>query len=232
MSSPTEADRGQRSDGEATRDRLLGVALSLFANQGYSRTSTRELAEAAQANIAAISYHFGDKAGLYRALFDEPMAQAEAARLADPALALPALLRTFYEGFLEPLSHGDEARLCMKLHLRELLEPTGLCDDGVVQSIRPQHEALTGALCRHLDAPHDDAIDRLAVCLAGLAVHLHVGRDVIDGLAPRLMSMPAAVERWVETLTQYALSIIEGEKRRRQETSRQAVAPRRRTHQS
>ena len=61
--------RSMRSDGEQSRERLLHAALRLFAHQGYERTSTREIAEAAAANVAAISYYFGDKAGLYKAVF-------------------------------------------------------------------------------------------------------------------------------------------------------------------
>jgi len=40
--------------------------------QGFAKTSIREIALAAQANVASISYYFGDKAGLYRAVFSDP----------------------------------------------------------------------------------------------------------------------------------------------------------------
>jgi AcrR family transcriptional regulator len=61
--------RKPRSDGEQSRERLLHSAIRLFAEQGYAKTSTRELAQAAGTNAAAIGYYFGDKAGLYRAAF-------------------------------------------------------------------------------------------------------------------------------------------------------------------
>ena len=75
MSRATSAPRSrpQRSDGEQSRERLLQAALALFAEQGYAKTSTREIAEAAGANLAAISYYFGDKSGLYHVVFTEPM---------------------------------------------------------------------------------------------------------------------------------------------------------------
>ena len=68
----TEHTRAARHDGEASRARLLRSGLQLFAQQGYAKTSTRELAEHAGVNVASISYYFGDKAGLYRAVFFEP----------------------------------------------------------------------------------------------------------------------------------------------------------------
>jgi len=220
MNPSADSGKAARADGEASRERLLRAGLQLFARQGYARTTTRELAEVAGVNIASISYYYGDKAGLYRAVCVEPMGDlpADAARLADPSLSLSAALRLFYGGFLEPLRHGDDARLCMKLHFREMLEPTGLWAGGLQQSIRPQHEALVALLCRHLGLQEvDDAVQRLAVCLAGLAVHLHVGREVIDALVPTLNAGPQAVDRWVDTLAQLGLSMIDGDKRRRQQ---------------
>src|SRR4051812_38465331 len=68
--------RKQRSDGAEARERLLHTALKLFAEKGFSKTSTREIAQAAGANIASISYYFGDKAGLYRAVYTEPLGSA------------------------------------------------------------------------------------------------------------------------------------------------------------
>ena len=63
MSSPDTSAKAMRSDGVEARNRLLDAALALFAEKGFAKTSTREIAQAAQTNIASISYYFGDKAG-------------------------------------------------------------------------------------------------------------------------------------------------------------------------
>ncbi|MDP3221929.1 MAG: TetR family transcriptional regulator, partial [Rubrivivax sp.] len=110
---------------EDARARLLQAGLRLFAQQGYSKTSTRELAEAANVNVASISYYFGDKAGLYRAAFFEPLgclAGEDPARGNGPLPSLDEAIRGFYANFLEPLKQGDVSRLCMKLRFREMLE--------------------------------------------------------------------------------------------------------------
>lgn len=54
---------------KSTKDAILEVALELFALQGYDATSTRQIAAKSNANLSAISYHFGSKEGLYRAIF-------------------------------------------------------------------------------------------------------------------------------------------------------------------
>ncbi|UUZ52824.1 TetR family transcriptional regulator [Massilia sp. H-1] len=68
---PPEEGRKSRSDGVQSRERLLLTTMRLFAEQGFARTSTREIALAASTNIASISYYFGDKVGLYRAAFTQ-----------------------------------------------------------------------------------------------------------------------------------------------------------------
>ncbi len=200
------------------RLRLLHAGLRLFATQGYSKTSTRELAEAAQVNVAAISYYFGDKAGLYRAVFTEPSGspEEELARWNRPEQTLREALHGFYASFLEPLRQGDVARLCMKLHFRELLEPTGLWDADPTFGIGEMHEALLLLLARHLGVPEpDEDLQRLAICLAGLGVHLHVGHDINEVLAPGLSTGPAALDRWAERLVDFGLALIEAERQRR-----------------
>lgn len=219
--------RPLRQDGEQSRVRLLRVGLALFAQQGFNRTSTREIAEGAQTNVAAISYYFGDKAGLYRAVFFESQGSPtnEIARYGDAALSLEDALRALYASFLEPLRQGDMARQCMKLHAREMIEPTGLWAEEISTGIRPMHEALLAVLCRHFHLPAaDDDIQRLAVCIAGLGVHMHVGRDVTDVIAPTLNTQPRSLDLWADRLVMYATAMVAAEGQRRQATAGQRKA--------
>ena len=217
MTPPLPPDTADRP----ARERLLEAGLRLFADHGFAKTSTRELAEAAGVNIASISYYFGDKAGLYRAVFTEPMGDAPGPEhITEAGLPLPEALRRFYAGFLEPLRQGDVARLCVKLHFREMVEPTGLWDHHVAGEIQPLHDALTAVLQRHLglDAPDDDLL-RLVVSLTALGVHLHVGRDVTDHLAPGLYDGADAPDRWSRHLVAYGLAMVETERKRRKEAA-------------
>ena len=216
MNPPADPSRALPDAADA-RARLLQAAIRLFAHQGFAKTSTRELAEAAQVNVAAISYYFGDKAGLYRAAFLEPMDPTEdLARFTDPALPLADALAGFYAGFLEPLRQGEDARLCTKLHLREMLESTGLIENGLAGSIQPLHDALLALLVRHmgLDAV-DDELQRLALCIEGLGVQLHVGLDINEAIAPGINTAPGAIDHWHGTLLRAALAMVEAEAARR-----------------
>jgi AcrR family transcriptional regulator len=51
-----------------TRNTLLQVALELFAEKGFEKTRTSEIAEKAGVAVGTIYLHFGDKEGLLRAI--------------------------------------------------------------------------------------------------------------------------------------------------------------------
>lgn len=53
---------------ERTRQRLIEVAVEVFAELGYEAASTRTIVERAQANLVSIPYYFGSKLGLYHAV--------------------------------------------------------------------------------------------------------------------------------------------------------------------
>ncbi|MDD2925221.1 CerR family C-terminal domain-containing protein [Rhodoferax sp.] len=208
--------RTPRSDGVEARQRLLEAGLTLFAEKGFTKTSTREIAQAARTNIAAISYYFGDKAGLYQAVFTDPRSNpkllAEEADDGDIRQVLQGLLR----GFLDPMTQGQHTAQCMKLYFREMLEPTGLWQQEIENNIKPAHMTLVKALCRHLGLVQaDDDIHRLAFSLAGLGATLHVFGDVLTAIRPQLLASPEAVELYFERLLDDGLAMVEAEARRR-----------------
>ncbi len=210
--------RATRSDGVEARARLLHAALRLFAEKGFANTSTRELAAAAGVNIAAISYYFGDKAGLYRAAYTEPMGSCNDLIVCNVGeVSLEQALRLTLTQIVEPMKLGDLVQLCTRLHFREMLEPTGLWAEEIDNGIRPAQVALVLVLCQHLGlSDPDDDVHRLAFSIVGLAIHLFVGRDIVQALQPQLLANPEAIDAYTERLLGYALAMVAGEKARRQ----------------
>ena len=218
MSTALPIQRKQRSDGAEARQQLLHCALRLFSEKGFAKTSTREIAQAAGANLAAISYYFGDKAGLYRAVFTEPMGSAsdDIPLYSDPALTLEQSLTGFFTSFLEPLKQGELVQLCTRLHFREMMEPTGLWDEEIDNGIKPAHAALAAVLARHLGiADPDDDLHRLAFSITGMALQLYIGRDIVQAIRPQLLGQPEAIDLWAERLVIYASAMVQAEAGRR-----------------
>src|SRR4029079_9146991 len=65
---PRHYRRAQRDRGGETRLRVCDAALDICGLQGLEGATTRQIAKAAGANLAAIVYHFGSKEALYRAV--------------------------------------------------------------------------------------------------------------------------------------------------------------------
>ncbi|MFJ6937329.1 TetR/AcrR family transcriptional regulator [Streptomyces sp. NPDC101132] len=65
MSSTPQQRRGN------TRQRIQDVALELFAEQGYEKTSLREIAERLEVTKAALYYHFKTKEEILISIFED-----------------------------------------------------------------------------------------------------------------------------------------------------------------
>ena len=61
---PSSAERS-----EDVRQKLISTSQRLFAEKGFGEVGLREIGRAAGVTPAMISYYFGDKAGLYEAVF-------------------------------------------------------------------------------------------------------------------------------------------------------------------
>ena len=60
-----------------TRQRIQTVALELFAEQGYDKTSLREIAERLDVTKAALYYHFKSKEDIVASLVEDYFGQID-----------------------------------------------------------------------------------------------------------------------------------------------------------
>jgi len=73
------------------RDRVLQVAVSMLADEGFGGFTTRKVAQGAATSVPAVYELFGDKAGLVREVFFEGFRQLRRRfdQLKDPGRAWP-----------------------------------------------------------------------------------------------------------------------------------------------
>src|SRR5712672_2999852 len=93
-------------DEDGTRDRILRTAERLFAERGFNGVSIRELAAAAQVNIASVGYHFDNKEGLLSEVYRrhcEPLIEERLRGLAASSrLRGRARVAAIIEAFIRP----------------------------------------------------------------------------------------------------------------------------------
>ncbi len=130
----------QKLQTPTTPHRLLDAAEALLADQGVDATSLRQITAAAEANLAAVNYHFGSKEALVDAVLRrrieplnaERLSRLEAVEADDDPLDLEAVLEAWLVPALQLRDaadgHGDRfVRLIGRVysepgpHLRELL---------------------------------------------------------------------------------------------------------------
>ena len=107
MSPPRPKKVAQGIQQDTTAEKIVAAATNLFATKGYEGTSTKEICDTADVNIAAIHYHFGSKEQLYCEIIESFGG---------------AKLRSM-QRILEPPANFDEFKVRMKMYLEEAIEP-------------------------------------------------------------------------------------------------------------
>lgn len=113
-----------------TRDRILAAAERLFADFGYDGVSMRQIGAEADVQIALITYYFGSKDGLYRAVFENrivPLNDIRRRALQDAMNApggptVPAVLDALARPWIE-MSSREDGRYYTRLIAREAYDP-------------------------------------------------------------------------------------------------------------
>jgi AcrR family transcriptional regulator len=75
--SPVRQRTRAQSPRGGTRERIQSIALELFAEQGYEKTSLREIAERLGVTKAALYYHFKSKEDIVRSFVEDYRAELE-----------------------------------------------------------------------------------------------------------------------------------------------------------
>ncbi|QZN97245.1 transcriptional regulator CecR [Symbiopectobacterium purcellii] len=178
--------------GDHTKQRLLQAALEVFGEFGLQAATTRDIARRAGQNIAAITYHFHSKEGLYRAV-----ASAIADEVAHTYLPLrteitehlqqPAGTPERYMAYLQKLvlnftrlMTSPETLHFSRFMSREQLSPTDAYPLMHERIIAPMHQLMTQLVAGYTGL---DSSDRRTVihahALIGEALAFRFARETI-----------------------------------------------------
>ncbi len=214
--------RKPRADGAASRERMLEAAGKLFAKQGFDTVSIRAVAKAAEVNLSAIGYHFGDKEGLYRGVLrrliedSEPVMGPVAERLTSGVAAaagdramLAALLAGFLRHLLGSVLVDERMRWQMQLMLREFHEPSAAFPMLLEERIHPLHNAVAGLVGAATDRAAEAPETRLlTAAIIGQCMALGAARTVVCARLGWDGYTPERVDFIIRTLTPAVLAML------------------------
>jgi AcrR family transcriptional regulator len=175
MSRRSPAPDERRRDADRTREALLDAALAEFGAKGLAGARTSEIAARAGVNKQLISYYFGGKDGLYKAILDRWYAQE--AQLSEPGISLAELAYRYLEA-------GVRQPDLQRLFIREEMEAD---PDSVARD--PDSEDLADLRARKQAGEIAEELDPAFVLLvlqAAVVSGIVFPRDVkrLMGLAP------------------------------------------------
>jgi AcrR family transcriptional regulator len=118
----------RREAGLRTRARLLDAALDLISERGEEGVTLRDLTDAADANVAAVSYHFGSLQALREAAIGYALeryldAQQEAVDALGPEATLEELAAAFARPMLHQLAAGGRELAVLRIVARAAIDP-------------------------------------------------------------------------------------------------------------
>ncbi|WDQ16182.1 CerR family C-terminal domain-containing protein [Rhodopirellula sp. P2] len=207
------------SPAPATTDptqRLLAAAGPVFAERGFDRATVREIANVADVNVAAVSYYFGDKMGLYRAVITAIREKRERAYPTPevgkqtPPQDLERLIRTLLSRMLAADETGWEAMLMM----REMQNPTPAFEGMIHGYFQPLYDALCKtiqSLLPSLDSKSawqtDALVPQMALGVVGQCLHYRIGRPVMAHLiSPELIQTHYGLDSLCSQITASTLA--------------------------
>ncbi len=178
----------KKTAGADPRSVIMEAAGEIFAEEGFKRATIRKICARARVNVAAVSYHFGDKEGLYLAVLRhyrekairEYPADSDIGEASSPEEKLQAYVRSF---MLRILGQGSPSWYG-KLFAREFIEPTRAFGILIEESIKPSFRELMNIVSGIIGGKADERTLRLCTAsIVGQCLYYRNAREVIKRIA-------------------------------------------------
>lgn len=198
--------REAKTASEQTRARLLDAAREVFSQHGFQGATVREICRRAEANVAAVSYHFGGKDSLLaEALNFAQLKSLQAANVnagGSPEMRLRLFIRDFMLMLLDEKNASSQCRIMA----RELADPTPALDKIVCEAIAPLHKFL-GQLVREIAGAGIGEIElrRCVLSIFGQCLFYRHSHPVLQRLHPELRYDNKEIEATARHIADFSL---------------------------
>ena len=198
---------------DLTKERILDTAEILFAQKGYQAVSVRQITSAAECNLAAVNYHFGNKENLYLEVFRSrwvPRAKRlqESFRkylASQDSLSESAVVRALAKAFVDGPFSDDERLRHSQLMTREMTQPTKAFKHVAENVIQPFFKEVL----EQLESVSPDKVSEEEMLLNifsifAMVLYFNFARVAVSRLTGRKYD-PSFRAQLVEQITQFSL---------------------------
>lgn len=199
--------------GPSTCEKILRASCEVFAENGYHKTTVRDICSRASVNVAAINYHFGGKEKLYEAVCKHVLGVSDSSRISAFTLGQSAdpeeRLRRFIESFLYEILDRNALSHKSKIMAWEMIEPSHILDKIVADIIRPRHDQICAIISALLGAhATEDLVKKCCFSIIGQCFHYRHARPVIVRLHPRQTFDSDAIGEIADHITRFSLGAM------------------------
>jgi AcrR family transcriptional regulator len=192
----------------------MEAAGEIFADEGFGRATIRKICSRAGVNVASISYHFGDKEGLYLSVLKHYREKAYQEYPSDQGIDASSTpedrLRAYVRSFMFRILGQGSPSWFGKLFAREFIEPTRALEILVEETIRPSFDELmnivSGIIGR--DA-NEETLQLCTASIVGQCLFYRNAREVIRRIAGRDTFSSREIEGIARYIVDFSVNAIQ-----------------------
>lgn len=196
-----------------TKEALLDSAEALFGDRGYEAVGIREIVERANANLAAIKYHFGSKRDLYndtvRRLLERARADGNIWDLLNGPFEGPDHAATSLGSFIGLHSlrvlEGGASSLAARLFLMEGIWPSEAFQDVIDEHFKPCMKKLERVIREINPTITEGEAVMLANSVMAPMAYQRVYRKIIDSMASEQRSTETHAQELGKSITSFVI---------------------------
>ena len=197
------------SASERTRARLVEAAREVFAEHGFQGATVREICRRADANVAAVNYHFGSKHGLLSEALNFNRLKALQSATESSNESPEERLRLFIHDFMLMLLDENNASRQCQMMARELADPSPALDKIVIEAIAPLHEFLGGLVKEVAGRKMKDAdVRRCVYSILGQCLFYRNSHPVLQRMNPTLHYDRREIEAIARHIADFSLPAL------------------------
>jgi AcrR family transcriptional regulator len=198
---------------KGTKERLLESACRVFTEKGFRDATVADICDDAEANIAAVNYHFGSKEELYREVWrgaveaNESVYGTSEENLADPHKWLKAHIRNRVLSIFDKSKAGCFPRLME----RGMANPTDIDNELREEFLAPRIRESEGQMKKLLgERASQQQVRCCVINIVSLYAFLNLGKMARDRLVRRDESEAEQLEAIVKQMQVFAMAAVEG----------------------